>query len=103
MNNLLQLQEWYESQCDGDWEHSYGIAIETLDNPGWLVEIDLVDTLLENVQFETVACGDSETDSDWIHCSSTGLKFIGSCGPKSMEKVLSTFLAWAKSHPDNAD
>lgn len=29
------LQKWYKSQCDGDWEHEYGIKIETVDNPGW--------------------------------------------------------------------
>ena len=27
------LQSWYQSQCDGDWEHEFGIRIETLDNP----------------------------------------------------------------------
>lgn len=41
---LEWLENWYATQCDGDWEHSYGIRIETLDNPGWLVEIDLIDT-----------------------------------------------------------
>jgi len=35
MQNLLQfLQEWYLEQCNGDWEHEFGIKIETLDNPG---------------------------------------------------------------------
>jgi hypothetical protein len=27
--------EWYTKQCNGDWEHSYGIRIDTIDNPGW--------------------------------------------------------------------
>ena len=31
-----RLQKWYKSQCNGDWEHSFGIKIETLDNPGWI-------------------------------------------------------------------
>lgn len=34
-NSLLyRLQQWYHSMCDGDWEHCYGVKIETSDNPG---------------------------------------------------------------------
>ena len=25
---FVWLQEWYKNQCDGDWEHEYGIKIE---------------------------------------------------------------------------
>lgn len=40
-NNLItQLQNWYKSQCDGIWEHEYGLDISTLDNPGWRVHIN---------------------------------------------------------------
>jgi len=35
-----QISEWYASKCDGDWEHMYGVRIETTDNPGWLAQID---------------------------------------------------------------
>ncbi|UCH44768.1 MAG: hypothetical protein JSV11_10785 [Nitrospiraceae bacterium] len=41
MNNFDRLNRWYINQCNGDWEHQYGIVIETLDNPGWRVKIDL--------------------------------------------------------------
>jgi len=34
-NVMERIQDWYRRQCDGDWEHSYGVKIETLDNPGW--------------------------------------------------------------------
>ena len=39
--DLGWLERWYQAQCDGDWEHHSGVTIETLDNPGWLVKIDL--------------------------------------------------------------
>ena len=29
------LQGWYMAHCDDDWEHSFGVTIETIDNPGW--------------------------------------------------------------------
>lgn len=38
---LKGLQDWYCSQCNGDWEHGYGVSIETLDNPGWSLKIEL--------------------------------------------------------------
>jgi len=47
MNALSELQKWYFAQCDGDWEHSYGVRIDTVDNPGWTLEIDLVGTNLD--------------------------------------------------------
>jgi Immunity protein 53 len=33
MENVFEwLQKWYQSQCDGDWEHGKGIQIGTLSN-----------------------------------------------------------------------
>jgi hypothetical protein len=42
---LSLLEEWFVARCNGNWEHGSGISIETLDNPGWRVKIDLRDTL----------------------------------------------------------
>lgn len=44
MDMLTWLENWYESQCDGEWEHNDGIEIKTIDNPGWSINIYLVDT-----------------------------------------------------------
>ena len=41
-SELEALQHWYESQCDGDWEHEFGVKIGTLDNPGWMVDISRI-------------------------------------------------------------
>jgi hypothetical protein len=27
--SVSALERWYVSPCDGDWEHSYGIRIDT--------------------------------------------------------------------------
>lgn len=51
MNVLSELQKWYMSQCNGEWEHSYFVSIGTLDNPGWKLEIDLRHTNLETQVF----------------------------------------------------
>ncbi len=37
---LAWLVSWYIEQCDGEWEHAYGLSLDTLDNPGWVVVVD---------------------------------------------------------------
>ena len=49
---LRGLQLCYLSRCDGDWEHSFGVVVETLDNPGWRLLVDLEGTGLEAKPFE---------------------------------------------------
>ncbi len=39
---LGELQGWFLAHCNGDWEHSHGVSIATLDNPGWSIEINLL-------------------------------------------------------------
>ena len=58
---LLRLQQWYASQCNGDWEHQFGVRVDTLDNSGWPVRIDLVGTLLEDRLCQEIAEGASLT------------------------------------------
>ena len=93
MDELRRLQEWYASQCDGDWEHEYGIQIETLDNPGWSVEIDLAETELEGVEYAAVK--DLAPEREWVHTRVEGAKFQGDGGPPMLAVILRHFLEWA--------
>ncbi|MEM8505284.1 MAG: immunity 53 family protein [Cyanobacteria bacterium P01_D01_bin.1] len=92
---LDDIQDWYSAQCDEDWEHSFGITIETLDNPGWAVKIDLEGTLLEAKEFHKIA--KEETEDSWLVCKVEGKKFVGYGDPSRLEEVLLLFLQWAKS------
>jgi immunity protein 53 of polymorphic toxin system len=93
MSVLLQLEQWYESQCDGDWEHHFGVSIGTLDNPGWTVTIDLNGTGLENLMFPTFE--DLAPTQNWIKCWVEDGKFYGVGGPQKLEEILAAFLRWA--------
>ena len=64
MDELQQLQKWYSSQCNQDWEHSFGVKIDTLDNPGWTLEIDFRETNLAERAFAAFSRGNSEDDAD---------------------------------------
>lgn len=59
---LNWLQNWYKTNCNGDWEHTYGIKIETLDNPGWSVVVDLKETNLEHLTREYTLIENSDDD-----------------------------------------
>ena len=95
MNALQRLQVWYLAQCNGDWEHAYGVTIGTLDNPGWTLEVGLTDTRLSNKPFATLT-RDSDDPQEWIHCSIRDEKFVGAGGPRKLEAVIEIFLTWAE-------
>jgi hypothetical protein len=59
---LAELQRWYLDQCDGDWEHAYGITIDTLDNPGWSLRIDLTETPLSDREYRRAEAHRTEDD-----------------------------------------
>ena len=87
------LVEWFARQCDGDWEHDLGIRIQTLDNPGWAVDILIEGTDLEGALVDWVKSEESELR--WLHWRSTGLMFEARCGPRDLERALATFEAFA--------
>jgi hypothetical protein len=92
-SELEALQHWYESQCDGDWEHEFGVKIGTLDNPGWMVDIDLEGTSLEDRAFPPI--NDVEPERDWISCDVRENTFRGRGGPLMLGRILRVFLDWA--------
>ncbi|MBS0622429.1 MAG: immunity 53 family protein [Verrucomicrobia bacterium] len=93
-NNVFDaLQNWYCAQCDGDWEHEFGIKIDTLDNPGWTVEIDLQDTKLDGKTFNKVDRQTSE--DDWVQCEVQDGKYIGAGGPRNLADIIDVFIIWA--------
>ena len=93
MTNLERLQTWYLSQCDGDWEHSFGIHISTLDNPGWRVNIHLNETSIEGHEFQELRIERSE--SDWLFAWKTPKEFNIACGANNLEEGLGMFCDWA--------
>jgi hypothetical protein len=102
---MTWLQNWYTAQCDGAWEHHYGITIGTLDNPGWYVVINLVETPSEAAEFEPVVRHRSE--EDWVECRVVeaeaegkwigdvgGLQYRGAGGPHNLLEIVHIFREW---------
>jgi hypothetical protein len=96
MSILEQIQNWYARNCNGDWEHGYGVKIETIDNPGWSVFINLEGTELEGIEIETIDVENS--DSDWIYCKVEKNVFNGAGGLNNLEELLKIFLEWSRKN-----
>lgn len=88
---IFQLQSWLSEQCDGDWEHTYGLTLETTDNPGWYVKIDLNETPLSYIV--KPFCRSERTETDWIQFEVKDSRFVGSGGLGNLTEVLSCFLS----------
>jgi len=88
------LQTWFTNACDGTWEHGQGICIETIDNPGWSVKIDLSGTKLSKKPFEEIQVNRSETN--WFTCRVQQNVFEGFGGASNLSDIIETFLSWDK-------
>lgn len=101
-DELRWLEQWYAARCDGEWEHAYGVTIETLDNPGWIVRVDLVGTPLEPrstpdqivYQEGVTDADDPNTPSSWIVCRVRERQFQGAGDPSRLREILRRFRAW---------
>jgi hypothetical protein len=86
---MLKLQEWYQAQCNGDWEHSFGVKIDTLDNPGWVVSIDLKETSWEWTVNPLKRRENS--DADWMQYEFADAKFTGAGGIGNLAEIVEAF------------
>ncbi len=103
MSDLLTwLQAYYRSLCDGEWEHHQGVNIETCDNPGWLVKIALVGTMLADTPFASVA---ENVDGNgfplgnrWLSCCVENHIWRGAGDETKLAVIVQLFLAWANEN-----
>lgn len=89
-NDILKwLEKWYKNNCNGDWEHSYGITIETLDNPGWEIKIDLRNTILEKEKIDYVLT--EKNENDWFGIKVEDAQFTAVGDPDKLSFLLEAF------------
>lgn len=96
---LEWLERWYRAQCDGEWEHQCGVTIDTLDNPGWSVTIDLKGAESGSTSPRTLAVvgeppsgeNGNEGGPIWMTCEIKGGKFVGAGDPTQLRAILEQF------------
>ena len=97
IDDFAWLIQWYHDHCDGDWEHCYGIEMNTLDNPGWSIKIELLETELSEKKFSIIEV--NRSDEDWFYCVVENSVFKGYGGVFNLPEIIKTFRQWAESEP----
>ncbi len=95
--NLIDwVSKWFLLECNGDWEHENQIRIETVDNPGWDIEIDLRDTSLEDVEIMNHVVERSK--NDWYFFDVKNKKFVGGGDLTKLNFLLFKFKEIVETH-----
>lgn len=92
-SELEWLCRWYAAQCDDEWEHEYGIKIQTLDNPGWRLTVALVGTKLETAPLQETK-HNYDDDTSWWICWKKGTTFEAAGGPHELPSMIDFFRRW---------
>ncbi|WP_157758563.1 immunity 53 family protein [Cystobacter fuscus] len=106
LSDMEWLEQWYEAQCREEWAHHQGVNIQSLDNPGWLLKVDLRGTNLEGRMADALVQRTREPPSetngnqggdDWMECSIKEGCFIGAGDPRKLRAILNCFRVWARA------
>lgn len=98
MTNLEWLENWFSEVCDGSWEHDNGIIIETIDNPGWRVEISLEDTPWEKLSCpdRTIDCG----EDNWVHIIKKQGRIVAASSCLNLDLVIGIIREWIEDNKE---
>lgn len=88
------LMEWYQSQCNGDWEHQNGVRMGTIDNPGWSLDVDLADTRHAGRVVQPKLL--ERSDDDWVFVEVKDDVFRARGGPGNLAELIKTFAAFVE-------
>jgi len=90
------IEDWFFNQLNDEWEHGFGIEIRTLDNPGWSIKVDLVDTPFENISMESLYVENSE--DDWYSIEVNEGVYKGYGDALKLDFLLRNFREFISSH-----
>jgi immunity protein 53 of polymorphic toxin system len=90
---LDALQAWYAAQCDGDWEHRFGVMIASTEASGWELRVDLAGTSLEGN--ELARRRSARTPDDWLELWCDGFTFRGAGGADNLDELVGAFFDFA--------
>ena len=89
METLDRLQEWFATACDGDWEHGSGFTLESLDNPGWMLKVDLNEL---DIDVADMDLSEERGGTDWLAVRVVAGRLRVVCGPRDLREALDRFL-----------
>ena len=98
-NYLLDwVQRWFISNCNGDWEHGYGINMEYTKETGWYVYFNVNHTSMYDCKFDKK---DKKGKKKWLTFEVNENSFIGRGDSSKLEEILQTFHDWVEENAIN--
>lgn len=97
---LYWLQNNWFCLLDFGWDgmEYHGVKISTKSDRIWNVEIELMDTYLENKEFNSFSISNSK--SDWVNIKVENDKFKGSGDENKLEFIIERFKEWAEMYSE---
>mgnify|MGYP002075406883 FL=1 len=92
MESLKWLEDWCKKQYENKMRHMPEIKIYNIDNPGWVVQIDLSKTKFADKPFKQIRY--DEGDNDWLFCDIKDKVFDGCGDPQKLVDILMVFKRW---------
>jgi hypothetical protein len=94
LDGLHWLQEFLVLRANDEWEHTYGVDIKSIDNPGWRVKIDFKQSGKTYQPFERTEI--ERSDSDWVHywIDEETASFHGAGGSRNLVEIFDAFRAF---------
>lgn len=94
ISELTWLPAWYLLWCDDDWEHSYGVAIESNADLGWILKADLSDTALEE---QALQRGEQRrSENDWLSWEVKDAVYLSAGGLWNLTEMVGIFRSWVQ-------
>lgn len=77
------LQNWYASKCNGVWEKTNGVKIDTVAEGGWFIRVDLTLAEAESIRsnVELIAKSLDDCPDAWINVRVYDDAIVGGCAP----------------------
>ena len=98
---LTGLATWFMAQCDGDWEHHHGVILESIDNPGWRLTVDLKgehpDVLLVSEGEPPTSQTGNVGGPSWLVCEVRQNRFVAAGDPSRLEELVRQFNSWIEN------
>lgn len=92
----MELLKWLQGWCKKQYENEPGympeIKIYNIDNPGWVVKIDLSKTKLADKPFKEIRYDEGE--NDWMFCNIKDKVFDGCGDSQKLADILLVFKNW---------
>lgn len=89
MEILKWIENWFSSNCDGEWEHENQIIIQATSNPGWHITIDLNGIYSHSRNIEPKLT--EVNDDDWYGIKIENGVFTAAGDPSKLEFLLNKF------------